>query len=98
MASLYSKPGLFIPRHNMAGILTWKSRFGGVFGSKPANGDGSGERSEDESTGPPKWSMGVLNDPKTIEVPGAPFSLTLLVTFKTLLLSLLLSSFPGYDN
>ncbi|KAL0938008.1 major facilitator superfamily transporter [Colletotrichum truncatum] len=51
----------------MAGILTWKSRFGGVFGNNPEHGDGS----EDEQSGPPKWSMGVLNDSKTIEVPGS---------------------------
>ncbi|KAF6822051.1 major facilitator superfamily transporter [Colletotrichum plurivorum] len=51
----------------MAGVLTWKSRFGGVFGNKPDNG----ERSDDEPAGPPKWSMGVLNDSKTIEVPGS---------------------------
>lgn len=53
----------------MAGILTWKSRFGGVFGNKPGQTDGS-EGSDDEQVNIPKWSMGVLNDPKTIEVPG----------------------------
>ncbi|WQF89471.1 Putative major facilitator superfamily, MFS transporter superfamily [Colletotrichum destructivum] len=51
----------------MAGVLTWKSRFGGVFGNKPENAD----RTEGEHAGIPKWSMGVLNDPKTIEVPGS---------------------------
>ncbi|KAI8195630.1 hypothetical protein KHU50_010734 [Colletotrichum sp. SAR 10_65] len=54
----------------MAGILTWKSRFGGVFGNKPGQTDGS-EGSDDEQANIPKWSMGVLNDPRTIEVPGS---------------------------
>ncbi|WYZ45625.1 hypothetical protein EsH8_VIII_000941 [Colletotrichum jinshuiense] len=51
----------------MAGILTWKSRFGGAFGNKSEQPDAS----EEEHVGPPKWSMGVLNDLKTIEVPGS---------------------------
>lgn len=54
----------------MAGILTWKSRFGGAFGNKSEQPDAS----EEEHVGPPKWSMGVLNDLKTIEVPGKPNS------------------------
>ncbi|KAF4773874.1 major facilitator superfamily transporter [Colletotrichum scovillei] len=53
----------------MAGVLTWKSRFGGVFGNK--NKSDSAEATDDENTNIPKWSMGVLNDPKTIEVPGS---------------------------
>ena len=28
------------------------------------------ERAHDDTTKPPKWSMGVLNDPYTHEVPG----------------------------
>ncbi|GKT45945.1 putative MFS-type transporter [Colletotrichum spaethianum] len=50
----------------MAGILTWKSRFGGVFGNKPKN-----LTNEEQNASIPKWSMGVLNDPTTIEVPGS---------------------------
>ncbi|TDZ30666.1 putative MFS-type transporter [Colletotrichum spinosum] len=51
----------------MVGVPTWKTRLGGVFGNKTENGSGS----EEEPSGPPRWSMGVLNDAKTIEVPGS---------------------------
>ncbi|GJC85579.1 putative MFS-type transporter C1271.10c [Colletotrichum liriopes] len=51
----------------MAGTLTWKSRFEGVFGSK----SGTANATDEEHVGIPKWSMGVLNDPTTIEVPGS---------------------------
>ncbi|OLN86144.1 putative MFS-type transporter C1271.10c-like protein 8 [Colletotrichum chlorophyti] len=52
----------------MAGVLTWKSRLGGASGNKRRHGEGSEDGQE---AGPPRWSMGVLNDPKTIEVPGS---------------------------
>ncbi|KAK1991493.1 major facilitator superfamily transporter [Colletotrichum falcatum] len=55
----------------MAGVLTWKSRFGGVFGNKRAK-DGA---TEQEHSDIPKWSLGVLNDPQTLEVPGSVFIL-----------------------
>ncbi|KAK2026456.1 major facilitator superfamily transporter [Colletotrichum zoysiae] len=55
----------------MAGILTWKSRFGGVFG----NNHGKDDATEDRHPDIPKSSLGVLNDPQTLEVPGSVFLL-----------------------
>ncbi|KAK2006045.1 major facilitator superfamily transporter [Colletotrichum eremochloae] len=55
----------------MAGILTWKSRFGGVFGNK----HGKDDATEGGNPNIPKRSMGVLNDPHTLEVPGSVFLL-----------------------
>jgi len=47
------------------------SKFGGVFKKrKPRDVEADGKN----DSGPPKWSMGVLNDKQTIEVPGT-FSL-----------------------
>lgn len=49
----------------MAGNGRWKSFF------KRKDQKGSSEGSQDgNSDGPPRWSMGVLNDKRTIEVPG----------------------------
>lgn len=39
--------------------------FGRLFGKGAASND-----SDDEQPRTSKWSMGVLNDPKTVEVPG----------------------------
>ncbi len=41
-------------------------RIGRLFGGKAT---GAGD-SENVSSGPPKWSFGVLNDEETVEVPG----------------------------
>lgn len=50
----------------MAGNGRWMSFF------KKKDPKGSSEGSQDGSSdGPPKWSMGVLNDKRTIEVPGS---------------------------
>lgn len=52
----------------MAGNRRWMSFFKK---KDPNDPKGSSEGSQDGSSdGPPKWSMGVLNDKRTIEVPG----------------------------
>ncbi|EFQ29591.1 major facilitator superfamily transporter [Colletotrichum graminicola] len=56
----------------MAGVPTWKSRFGGLFGNKNGKDDAT---EEDTHSNIPKWSLGVLNDPQTLEVPGSVFLL-----------------------
>lgn len=40
-------------------------RWGGMFGKNNKERD-----TENGRLGPSKWSMGVLNDPETVEVPG----------------------------
>jgi hypothetical protein len=58
---------------------TRKSRFGGVFAKrKPRDVE---EDEKDDGSGPPKWSMGVLNDKQTIEVPGT----SLLATYASVM-------------
>ncbi|KAK1978722.1 major facilitator superfamily transporter [Colletotrichum cereale] len=55
----------------MAGVLTWKSRFGGLFGNKHGDDDAA----EAGHAKIPKSSLGVLNDQSTLEVPGSVFLL-----------------------
>jgi hypothetical protein len=54
------------PPHRLAG---WRSFF---LSQKAADEDSSGESNEDDKNTVPtaKWSLGILNDKKTEEVPG----------------------------
>ncbi|KAI6777590.1 uncharacterized protein J7T54_001128 [Emericellopsis cladophorae] len=42
-----------------------------LFRGRPAGQDAQANASDNKRAGPSKWSMGVLNDPTTIEVPGS---------------------------
>lgn len=44
-------------------VPRWRRFLGG-------GGDGSASPRQNDAYGPSKWSMGVLNDKETIEVPG----------------------------
>lgn len=68
---------------------------GNLFGGHPKQQSSSED--EDGRSGPPTWSMGVLNDPKTVEVPGmwalsSTFANTMLIPFQALFFFLLLTA------
>lgn len=51
--------------NNKASLRKWSSFF-----DQHSKGTDSPDESEDGKSKPTKWSMGVLNDPRTHEVPG----------------------------
>lgn len=52
------------PEEKSSGPSRW--HFGRLFGNRDSNADDSGNAFSNT----PKWSFGVLNDERTVEVPG----------------------------